>query len=146
MAADDAAAVVIALNWDGNVTRSCAFGKKEERGENVSAADTDGQAAKSRERSPGNVLCAWHWLSREKEWTNRKKEGKKTSARKLKAREGLLGSALQMSSLAGIVHARSDELRNPISVTQLKCSTSWNFKTHFSLIIIRGPWALSNSN
>lgn len=77
---------------------------------------------------------------------NRKKEGKKTSARKLKAREGLLGSALQMSSLAGKVHACSNELRNPISVTQLKCSTSWNFKTHFSLIMITGPWTLSNSN
>lgn len=47
------AAVVIAVNRDGNVTTSRAFGEKEERerGKNVSAADNvDGQAAKSSER------------------------------------------------------------------------------------------------
>lgn len=98
-------------------------------------------------KAVNDCMCAWHCLSWE-ELTKQTEGRKENSSKETESKRGVvwISSTIQMSSLAGIVHACSKQLHNLISITQLKCSTSWNFKPHLYLIIIAGLWALSNSN
>lgn len=73
-------------------------------------------------KAVNDCMCAWHWLSWEKEWTKQKEGRKENISKETESKRGVawISSSLLMSSLAGIVHAYSEQLHNPISATQLK--------------------------